>query len=96
MYGHSYLYTCVYLSHVFFILIKNRITRPWQGLEIIESTAESTEQEVNDIKANFKEYCRVLRDIGDFKFVVDITLNGKEVALKFQIEGMFKKIIFLF
>lgn len=47
----------------------------------------SQEQEVADIKKEFPG-CKVIKDVGDFKYVVDIKSDSMEFSIKFQIEGL--------
>ncbi len=53
---------------------------------------QSTEIEVSSLKKNYGSKCKVIHNIGDFIYVIDVRLKEMDLALKFQLEGKFYRI----
>ena len=47
---------------------------------------QDVEWEINFLKDNYD--CKVIENIGNFKFMVTIFLENKKVSLKFQLSGI--------
>ena len=52
-----------------------------------KASKTSRPEELEALKAEFGEKCRIIDDVGDFKHVVTVKRNSNDLAYKFQIEG---------
>lgn len=46
------------------------------------------ETEVQAIKAEFDGTCRIIKDLGEFTYVVTLQPSGKDIIYKFQMTGI--------
>lgn len=58
----------------------------------IVQTVTETDAEIEELKSKYAGNIKVIRDMGDFKFMIDV--KTVKVTLKFQIDG--KQVLFLF
>lgn len=61
------------------------------GKKMAGNTNQNTliqETEVKAIKAEFDGTCRIIKDLGEFTYVVTLQPSGKDIIYKFQMTGI--------
>lgn len=52
---------------------------------------DDQDTEITAVKAKYPDQCRVIRDIGEFKYVIAVQPIRDQLVLKFQLPGEYSR-----
>merc|ERR1712004_911441 len=86
------VHTCSLIKTAGIVLTEiSQHTPSMAGIEDFKETAENSSRamdpfsEIKEIEREYGDACRVIADIGDFSYVVDVKLQINGLSIKFQI-----------